>query len=108
VRHHVRIRRFLNRPGHHAGAYVYAVVGDSSSCRKPDCTHEWRIDIDLTIADCGRVVFFDFDIDTAAGRRNSSHKIDTLIDALERFRDALAVESERAAATRPRTARRRA
>ncbi len=106
MRHHVRIRRFLNRPGHHAGAYVHAVVGDSSTCVEPDCTHDWCVDVDLTIADCSRIVSLDFEIGTAAERRNSLHKVDTLIDALGQFREALVVESDRAAArARPRRRR---
>ena len=96
--HHVRIRRFLNRPGHHAGAYVYAHVGDSTACHRPQCTHRWCTDIDLTIADCGRTISLAFEVGTAAERRNSRRKINALIDTLEQFRDALEVESSRAAA----------
>jgi hypothetical protein len=105
VPHHVRIRRFLNMPGHHAGAYVYAHVGDSAACDRPECNHKWCTDIELMIADCGRSISLAFELGTAAERRNSRRKIATLIDALEQFRDALEVESTRAAA---RSRRRRA
>jgi hypothetical protein len=98
VPHHVRIRRFLNLPAHHAGAYVYAHVGDSAACDEPGCTHDWCTDFELTMADCGRVVSLAFEVRTAAERRNSRRKITTLIDALEQFRDALEIESTRAAA----------
>ena len=98
VPHHVRIRRFLNLPGHHAGAYVYAHVGDSAACDRPECGHKWCTDIELTIADCGRSISLAFELGTAAERRNSRRKITTLIDALEQFRDALDVESTRAGA----------
>jgi hypothetical protein len=101
VRNHIRIRRFLNRPGHHAGAYVIAVVGDSESCRDKDCSHQYCIDVRLSISDCARLVALDFDLDDAAGRRNSMYKINTLIDALVAFRAALEIEVERAA-RRPR------
>lgn len=51
-----------------------------------DCTHAWCIDLDLTIADCSRIVSLAFEIGTAAERRNRLHKVDTLIDALGRRR----------------------
>ena len=97
MRHHLHIRRFLNRGGHHAGAYVVAAVPDSASCRIKDCSHLFCGTLVLDIADCSRVVHLDFDLDTAARRRNSLHKINTLVDVLTRFRDALEVESARIA-----------
>lgn len=64
--HHVRIRRFLNLPDHHAGAYVYAFVGDSAACAHPGCGHEWCTDVELTISDCGRAIALAFEVRTAA------------------------------------------
>lgn len=99
--HHIRIRRFLNRPGHHAGAYVIASVADSSSCRRADCDHYFCAEMDLRISDCDRSL--DFAVNDAAARRNSLYKINTLIDTLEAFREALIIEADRAAANkRPR------
>lgn len=90
----VRIRRFLNVLGYHAGAYVIATVEDSSRGRKP----EWRhVDIDLTLADCGRVVSFDFDLDTKGARRNSLRKVDIMVEVLTLFREALQEEARLAA-----------
>ena len=80
------------------GAYVYAVVPDSSTCRDDDCDHRYCADPILRFSDCGRVVSFDFEVDTADERRNSFHKLDVMIDSLTKFRDALALEAHRAAA----------
>ena len=97
MRDHIHIRRFLNRKGSHAGAYVYARIGDSTTCRDADCDHEWCIDTTLRISACSRTVSLDFELETAAERRNSLHNVTTLIDALTQFRDALVIEADRAA-----------
>ena len=96
MRDHIRIRRFLNYPRHFYGAYVIAVVGDTSTCRKSGCDHLWCGDIQLRISDCDRVCSLDFDLDSAAARRNSLHKVTVLIETLIRFREALEIEAERA------------
>ena len=69
-------RRFLNRRGHHAGAYVLA-----------DCTIEmWRdqpaVDASVTIADCSRLVTLDFSGATAPEIGNALFKARTLRDTL--------------------------
>ncbi len=87
----VRIRRFLNPFGYHAGAYVLAAVEDSSSYSSDE--YGPFVDIDLTLADCDRVVRFHFDLHTKRARRNSLRKIDLMIDALEQFRKALREEA---------------
>jgi hypothetical protein len=93
MRCHINIRRFLNRKGHHAGAHVIARVGDTSD--EPDfCRHTW-CPIVLEISGCSRVVSLDFELYTAAERRNSLHKLDVLIDTITQFRDAVAVEAAR-------------
>ncbi|MGH2702105.1 MAG: hypothetical protein ACRDJ2_10065 [Actinomycetota bacterium] len=92
----VRIRKFLNRPGYHAGAYVLAQVEDSSKHKKDK--YGWPyVHVDLTLADCSRVVSFDFDLSTARQRANSLHKVDVLVDSLIQFRDALQAEVDLAA-----------
>jgi hypothetical protein len=92
----VRIRRFLNLPGYNAGAYVLAEVEDSSKHKKGK--HGWPyVHIALTLADCSRVVSFDFDLSTARERRNSLQKIDVLVEVLTKFRDALHAEAALAA-----------
>jgi hypothetical protein len=103
VRDHIHIRRFLNRRGFHAGAYIHAVVPDSTTCRDPECGHRWCVDPVLIISDCDRVTSFDFDIDSPGGRQNSLYKIDVLIESLAQFREALILEATRAAErSRPR------
>ena len=93
-------RRFLNRRGHHAGAYVLASVEDTSR-RAPD--DDGWVETELVMSDCGRQIRLDFDVDRA-GLANSLHKLDVLIDTLTRFRAAL-VEEGRLAAERERCAR---
>ncbi len=87
----VRIRRFLNSVGYHDGAYVLAAVEDSSSYSSDE--YGPFVDIDLTLADCNRIVHFHFDLHTKGARRNSLRKIDLIIDALEQFREALREEA---------------
>lgn len=92
----VRIRKFLNKPGYHAGAYVLAEVEDSTKHKKGK--HGWPyVHVDLTLADCSRVVSFDFNLSSARDRANSLHKIDLLVDSLIQFRDALQAEADLAA-----------
>ncbi|GAA3563153.1 hypothetical protein GCM10022197_18370 [Microlunatus spumicola] len=92
-------RRFLNRRGHHAGAYVLASVEDTS--RRPDDT-TWT-DVDFVLSDCGRQIQLDFDVDTDS-LANSLHKVDVLLETLTKFRAAL-VEEGRLAAERDRRVR---
>ncbi len=92
----VRIRKFLNKPGYCAGAYVFAEVEDSTKHKRGK--HGWPyVHVDLTLADCSRIVSFDFDLSSACHRVNSLQKIDVLVDALTQFRDALQAEADLAA-----------
>jgi len=96
----LRVRKFLNRLGYHAGAYVLAEVEDSTGHRKGK--HGWPyVDINLTLADCGRAVSLEFDIETPGARANSLRKINLLIDTLIQFGEALEAEAQ-LAATRDR------
>jgi hypothetical protein len=51
----------------------------------------------LRISDCFTQITLEFSVAAEHERRNAQHKIDTLIGALERFRDGLAAEAELAA-----------
>ena len=85
-------RRFLNKRGHHAGAYILAFVEDTSRRKKdPDWT-----DIEFTLADCGRQISLSFEVSTEE-LANSLHKVDVLIDTLSKFRSALVEEGHLAA-----------
>ncbi len=75
-------RSFLNRPGHHAGAYVIAevTVGGDEDRR--------RVDAELTIADCSRVTTLEFYVDSrssAAERSNAVHKARVLREVVTAF-----------------------
>jgi len=80
----------LNRPGLYGDAFVRVLVEDTSRLRK-----EPRLK--LKIGDCSNVIALEFSLETAQLRENSLFKVDTLIGALQRFRDGLAAEAELAA-----------
>ena len=71
----------LNRPGLYGDAYVRVYVDDT-----PEFV--------LEIADCTNAINLEFSVASAQLRENSLFKIDTLIDALQRFRDGLVAEVE--------------
>lgn len=96
----VDTRAFLNLPGFHDGAYVVCYVEDTSERSLEDCDwgekgrkHNPEPRFILEIADCSRRINLEFEIDSALNRKNSFHKIDTLIAALQEFRAGMAEES---------------
>lgn len=80
-------RRFLNRRGHHAGAYVLADVRINSW--KSDRDPSQCVEASLTIADCSRVVVLDFYAAKPADVTNALHKARALRDVVTDFTDAL-------------------
>ncbi len=86
-------RTLLNRPAFDGGAHVRVYVEDTSN-RKLRRRRLPSPCLKLRIADCVNEVNLEFSVDTAELRENSLHKIDTLLGALQRFREALAVEAE--------------
>jgi hypothetical protein len=76
-------RRFLNRRGHHAGAYVIA------DCRVASYRERREVDATLTIADCNRVAVLDFSAADEVGVVNSLHKARLLRDIVVDFTAAL-------------------
>jgi hypothetical protein len=50
--------------------------------------------IELQIADCVNTINLEFSLETPELRKNSLYKVDTLLGALHRFRDALAAEAD--------------
>jgi hypothetical protein len=83
----------LNRPGFYGDAFVRVLVEDTSARRVRRGTPPWpRLVLD--IADCVNTIHLEFDVTSAELRDNSLFKIDTLLDALHRFRDGLAAEAE--------------
>lgn len=85
----VNERRFLNLPGFHGGAYVVAYVEDSSG-RELEKYESARFILEM--ADCSNDVNFEIDISSAMQRQNSFHKIDTLIETLQQFRQGMVAE----------------
>jgi hypothetical protein len=82
----------LNLPGFHGGAYVRVFVEDTTF-------RKWRRQlpqprIRLRIADCSNEISLWFELDSPEARENSLYKINTLLGALSRFRDALDAEAE--------------
>lgn len=80
-------RTFLNRRGHHAGAYALADITTEPGFTRDEQAK--RVSARLTIADCGRVVTLDLDADTPADARNALHKARLLRDIVDRSVDAL-------------------
>jgi hypothetical protein len=82
----------LNRPGLYGDAFVRVFVEDTT--RNPDNLEQELV---LQIADCTNTINLEFSLESARYRENSLFKVDTLLGALHRFRDALAAEAELAA-----------
>lgn len=81
-------RRFLNRRGHHAGAYVLADC-QLDAYRPKDRPATYAVDAVLTVADCGRVATLDFAVHSEASARNALYKARLLRDVVVEFITAL-------------------
>jgi len=82
----------LNRDGFYGDAYVRVFVEDTSTRTRRG--HEPPSPrLRLRIADCANTINLEFDVESPELRDNSLFKINTLLDALERFRDGLAAEA---------------
>ena len=80
TRRHYR-RRFLNRPGFHAGAYAIAEVRLYRRDRRNDA----RVSASLAVADCSWVVDLDFNVHDEASARNALHKARVLREIVDDF-----------------------
>ena len=80
----------LNHPGLYGDAFVRVFVEDTSRLRRRN-----RRDprTSLKIGDCANTIALEFSLEDETYRDNSLYKIDKLIDALQRFREALAAEA---------------
>src|SRR5215218_5639945 len=83
----VDVRRFLNLPGFHGGAYVVAYVEDTSArelTKRDPFGYEGSRYVNsqpriiLEIADCSNRINLEFELDSALDVDNSLHKIDVL------------------------------
>jgi len=80
----------LNRPGLYGDAFVRVYVDDTTAARRRHADPGFV----LQIADCINTINLEFSVTSAELRENSLFKIDTLLFALQRFRDGLAAEAE--------------
>ena len=87
-------RTLLNLPEFDGGAHVRAFVEDTSAHRLRLRRKVPSPRIRLRIADCVNEASLEFSVESAELRENALHKIDTLLGALHRFRDALVEEAE--------------
>ena len=74
-------KRFLNLPGHSGMANIGANITAENYGSFPG--------INFWIADCDRKVSFDMSLYSEYERDNSLHKIDVMIDFLEKFKKAV-------------------
>jgi hypothetical protein len=81
----------LNRPGLYGDAFVRVFVEDSTLRRRRSGRAPQLV---LQIADCINTINLEFSLEDAQLCENSLFKVDTLLGALHRFRDALAAEAE--------------
>jgi hypothetical protein len=86
----------LNRIGLYGDAFVRVYVEDTSAFT-PQRRHRYEPALVLQVADCVNTITLEFSLSTAELRENSLFKVDTLLGALQRFRDGLAAEADLAA-----------
>ena len=92
----VDVRRFLNFPGFHDGAYIVAYVEDTRPRRIDAARSRRSFPSDpvprartiLEIADCGERINLEFSLYNELQVQNSLHKVDSLLHALTEFRRA--------------------
>jgi hypothetical protein len=87
-------RTLLNYPEFDGGAYVRVFVEDTSGRKLRWRRHPPTPRIRLRIADCMNEIALEFSVESAELRANSVFKIDTLLAALHRFRDAFVAEAD--------------
>lgn len=97
------IRKFLNRPGHHGGAYVLASVEDTTkSSENGDSAF-----VEFELSDCFHRIGLDFPLGTRIERGNSLAKARLLAEVTARFLESLEAEIDltehRSRASSPRT-----
>jgi hypothetical protein len=80
----------LNRPGLYGDAYVYVFVEDTTARRYRRGRDPRLV---LEIADCTNTINLEFSLRSPELRENSLFKVNTLLGALDRFRDSLVAEA---------------
>jgi hypothetical protein len=98
----VDVRRFLNFPGFHDGAYIVAYVEDTRPRRIVAARSRRSFPSDpvprartiLEIADCGERISLEFSLHSELQMQNSLCKVDSLLHALTEFRAGLVEEAQ--------------
>ncbi len=95
------VRAMLNKPGFCSTAAIVAEVEDTSAwdegCGrrgKPATKHDFP-DATFQITDCSRAIYMEVHFSGDDEQENNLYKIDTMIDALQQFRDGMVIEYER-------------
>ena len=110
----VDVRRFLNFPGFHDGAYIVAYVEDTRPRRIDSARSRRSFPSDpvprartiLEIADCGERINLEFALYNELQVQNSLYKVDSLLHALTEFRAGLVEEAQLYAARKASCAKR--
>lgn len=110
----VDVRRFLNFPGFHDGAYIVAYVEDTRPRRIDAARSRRSFPSDpvprartiLEIADCGERINLEFALHNELQVQNSLYKVDSLLHTLTEFRAALVAEAQFYAARKASCAKR--
>lgn len=87
-------RTRLNLPGLYGDAYARVFVEDTSRRKRRLRRTPPHPRLKLRVADCVNVINLEFDVSSAELRENSLYKVNTLLNALHRFRDGLAAEAD--------------
>lgn len=66
------VRKFINKPGYHSVAFVYAKIGGTGS-------------VEFRIGDCDRTISLSFDTYGKAGKLNAIYKAETLASIMTEF-----------------------
>ena len=112
----VDVRRFLNFPGFHDGAYIVAYVEDTRPRRIDAARSRRSFPSDpvprartiLEIADCGERINLEFSLHSELQVQNSLYKVDSLLHALTEFRAGLVEEAQLYAQRKASCAKRQA
>ena len=93
----VDIQKFLNRPGHHDGAFIRVYVEDTTNrgvvkygYGGEPSNYEPRMI--LQVADCSNKIDLEFNLGSTERRANTFHKIDTMIDKINAGQGTIGLE----------------